>query len=76
MLFLDKRFSEGYIILNELLETAGARSVQNYLLKETQRLYRLQGITISDKYIEIIIRQLLSKIMITDPEILNSLMVL
>lgn len=42
-------------------------SVQNYLLKETQRLYRLQGITISDKYIEIIIRQLLSKIMITDP---------
>ncbi|WP_322958492.1 DNA-directed RNA polymerase subunit beta' [Mycoplasmopsis felis] len=62
-----QKIFEGPIILNELLETAGARSVQNYLLKETQRLYRLQGITISDKYIEIIIRQLLSKIMITDP---------
>ncbi|WP_435130356.1 DNA-directed RNA polymerase subunit beta' [Mycoplasma sp. 6243] len=62
-----QKIFEGPIILKDLLEVAGPRAVQNYLLKETQRLYRLQGITIADKYIEIIIRQLLSKIMITDP---------
>ncbi|MBN4083418.1 DNA-directed RNA polymerase subunit beta' [Mycoplasma sp. CSL10137] len=61
-----QKIFEGPVILNELLNAAGPRAVQNYLLKETQRLYRLQGITISDKYIEIIIRQLLSKIMIID----------
>ncbi|WP_036452061.1 DNA-directed RNA polymerase subunit beta' [Mycoplasma buteonis] len=62
-----QKIFEGPIILNELLSVADTRAVQNYLLKEVQRLYRLQGITISDKYIEIIIRQMLSKIMITDP---------
>ncbi|TDV24170.1 DNA-directed RNA polymerase subunit beta' [Mycoplasmopsis mustelae] len=62
-----QKIFEGPIILKKLLEYAGPRAVQNYLLKEIQRLYRLQGITIADKYIEIIIRQLLSKIMITDP---------
>ncbi|MEA4162372.1 DNA-directed RNA polymerase subunit beta' [Mycoplasma sp. 4404] len=62
-----QKIFEGPIIINDLLEVADTRAVQNYLLKEIQRLYRLQGITISDKYIEIIIRQMLSKIMITDP---------
>ncbi|WP_406617995.1 DNA-directed RNA polymerase subunit beta' [Mycoplasmopsis lipophila] len=62
-----QKIVNGPIILNELLKVADSRAVQNYLLKEIQRLYRLQGITISDKYIEIIIRQLLSKILITDP---------
>ncbi|WP_051617782.1 DNA-directed RNA polymerase subunit beta' [Mycoplasmopsis iners] len=62
-----QKIIEGPIILNELLKVADTRAVQNYLLKEIQRLYRLQGITISDKYIEIIIRQLLSKIIIIEP---------
>ncbi|VEU75734.1 DNA-directed RNA polymerase subunit beta' [Mycoplasmopsis maculosa] len=62
-----QKIGEGPIILNELLKVADTRSVQNYILKEVQRLYRLQGITIADKYIEIIIRQMLSKIQITDP---------
>ncbi|VEU71068.1 DNA-directed RNA polymerase subunit beta' [Mycoplasmopsis glycophila] len=62
-----QKIFEGPVILNDLLKYADTRAVQNYLLKEVQRLYRLQGITISDKYIEIIIRQMLSKIMITDP---------
>ncbi|MEE3928011.1 DNA-directed RNA polymerase subunit beta' [Mycoplasmopsis ciconiae] len=62
-----QKLVEGPIVLTHLLETVDTRAVQNYLLKEIQRLYRLQGITISDKYIEIIIRQMLSKIMITDP---------
>lgn len=62
-----QKLVEGPIVLTELLETVDTRAVQNYLLKEVQRLYRLQGISISDKYIEIIIRQMLSKVMITDP---------
>ncbi|UUM19650.1 MULTISPECIES: DNA-directed RNA polymerase subunit beta' [unclassified Mycoplasma] len=62
-----QKIVEGPIIINDLLEKADTRAVQNYLLKEVQRLYRLQGIAIADKYIEIIIRQMLSKIIITDP---------
>lgn len=62
-----QKIVEGPIILNELLRVGDTRLVQNYILKEVQRLYRLQGITIADKYIEIIIRQMLSKILITDP---------
>jgi DNA-directed RNA polymerase subunit beta' len=62
-----QKIVEGPIILKELLNITDARTVQNYLLKEIQRLYRMQGIAISDKYIEIIIRQMLSKILINDP---------
>ncbi|MCP4336291.1 MAG: DNA-directed RNA polymerase subunit beta' [Mycoplasma sp.] len=62
-----QKLVEGPIILKDLLDIADARAVQNYLLKEIQRLYRMQGIAISDKYIEIIIRQMLSKVIIADP---------
>ncbi|MGL5204758.1 MAG: DNA-directed RNA polymerase subunit beta', partial [Metamycoplasmataceae bacterium] len=62
-----QKITEGPIILRDLLKLTNARGVQNYILKEIQRLYRMQGISISDKYIEIIIRQMLSKIIITDP---------
>lgn len=62
-----QKLSEGPIVLNELLESVDIRAVQNYILKEVQKLYRLQGIAIADKYIEIIIRQMLSKISIIDP---------
>lgn len=61
------KITEGPIILKELLKVTDARQVQKYLLKEIQRLYRMQGISISDKYIEIIIRQMLSKVDIIDP---------
>ncbi|WP_033161035.1 DNA-directed RNA polymerase subunit beta' [[Mycoplasma] collis] len=61
-----QKITEGPIVLKELLNYTDARKVQNYLLKEIQRLYRMQGISISDKYIEIIIRQMLSKILIKD----------
>ncbi|BBG41459.1 DNA-directed RNA polymerase beta' chain [Mycoplasmopsis californica] len=62
-----QKIVEGPIVLGDLLKYADTRSVQNYLLKEIQKLYRLQGISIADKYIEIIIRQMLSKVLITDP---------
>ena len=61
-----QKITDGPIILKELLALTSPRVVQNYLLKEIQRIYRMQGIAISDKYIEIIIRQLLSKVVITD----------
>ncbi|AAT27768.1 DNA-directed RNA polymerase subunit beta' [[Mycoplasma] mobile] len=61
------KITEGPIVLKELLKYTDARTVQKYLLKEIQRLYRMQGISISDKYIEIIIRQMLSKVDIVEP---------
>ncbi len=61
-----QKIIEGSIQLQELLEIAGPRATQNYLIKEMQRLYRLQGINISDKYMEVIIRQMLSKFQIMD----------
>ncbi len=61
-----QKITDGPIILKDLLRLTSPRVVQNYLLKEIQRIYRMQGISISDKYIEIIIRQMLSKIVITD----------
>ncbi len=61
-----QKITDGPIILKELLRLTSPRVVQNYLLKEIQRIYRMQGISISDKYIEIIIRQMLSKVVITD----------
>ncbi|MDP4043054.1 DNA-directed RNA polymerase subunit beta' [Mycoplasmopsis arginini] len=64
---IGQKISEGPIILKELLALTDVRTVQNYLLKEIQRIYRIQGIAISDKYIEIIIRQMMSKIVISDP---------
>ncbi|MGX9395721.1 DNA-directed RNA polymerase subunit beta' [Mycoplasma sp. 1573] len=64
---IGQKISEGPIILKDLLQIADAHAVQNYLLKEIQRIYRSQGIAISDKYIEIIVRQMMSKVVITDP---------
>jgi len=62
-----QKITDGPIDPKELLDIAGPRAVQKYLLKEIQRLYRMQGIAISDKYIEIVLRQILSKIIIQDP---------
>ncbi len=61
-----QKITDGPIILKELLRLTSQRNVQNYLLKEIQKIYRMQGISISDKYIEIIIRQMCSKVIITD----------
>ncbi|MGC7170904.1 DNA-directed RNA polymerase subunit beta' [Metamycoplasma hominis] len=64
---IGQKISEGPIILKELLALTDVITVQNYLLKEIQRIYRIQGIAISDKYIEIIIRQMMSKLVISEP---------
>jgi len=58
--------TEGSINPNDILKIKGAKGVQEYLLKEVQMVYRLQGVEISDKHIEVIIRQMLKKCKIED----------
>ncbi|MFA5675153.1 MAG: DNA-directed RNA polymerase subunit beta' [Christensenellales bacterium] len=53
--------TEGSINPNDILKIKGAKGVQAYLLKEVQMVYRLQGVEISDKHVEVIIRQMLKK---------------
>jgi DNA-directed RNA polymerase subunit beta' len=52
---------------HEVLEILGPSAVQDYLISEIQKVYRLQGVTINDKHIEVIISQMLKKVRITDP---------
>ena len=59
--------TEGSINPHDLLKVKGLRGVQLYLLHEVQRVYRLQGVDINDKHIEIIIRQMLRKVKVEDP---------
>lgn len=61
-----EKLTEGSIDIKELLDVASVEAVQNYILKEVQQVYRLQGIEIADKYIEIIIKQMLGKVKITE----------
>src|SRR5690625_271615 len=58
--------TEGSIDPKELLAIKGIEAVQNYLLREVQRVYRLQGVEIGDKHIEVMVRQMLRKIKVTD----------
>ncbi|MGI5918768.1 MAG: DNA-directed RNA polymerase subunit beta' [Christensenellales bacterium] len=58
--------TEGSVNPNDILKIKGAKGVQTYLLKEVQAVYRLQGVEISDKHIEIIIRSMLKKCKIED----------
>ena len=51
---------------HEILEVCGPQELQEYLLNEVQEVYRLQGVTINDKHIEIIVRQMLRKVRVTE----------
>jgi DNA-directed RNA polymerase subunit beta' len=59
--------TDGPLDPQELLEVRGRSEVQNYIVKEVQKVYRSQGVTISDKHIEIIVRQLLRKVRVDNP---------
>mgnify|MGYP000362651077 FL=1 len=59
--------TEGAINPHDLLKIKGVRAVQLYLLQEVQRVYRMQGVDINDKHIEIVIRQMLRKVKVEDP---------
>ncbi|MDR7871663.1 MAG: DNA-directed RNA polymerase subunit beta' [Tissierellaceae bacterium] len=58
--------TDGSVNPHDILKVKGVHGVQNYLIKEVQRVYRLQGVDINDKHIEIIVRQMLSKVKIED----------
>ena len=58
--------TEGSIDPHDILNIQGVRKVQDYLLKEVQKVYRLQGVEINDKHIEMIVRQMLRKMRIVD----------
>lgn len=59
--------TEGSINPHDLLRVVGITGVQEYITKEVQRVYRLQGVDINDKHIEIIVKQMLSKIKVDEP---------
>ncbi len=59
--------TEGPLNPHDILKTKGLQDVQRYLLQEVQKVYRSQGVDISDKHIEIMIRQMLKKVKVEDP---------
>ncbi len=62
-----QQLTEGPVVPQEILEVCGPQELQEYLVNEVQMVYRLQGVDINDKHIEIIVRQMLRKVRITDP---------
>jgi DNA-directed RNA polymerase subunit beta' len=62
-----QQLTEGLVVSQEILDICGVRELQKYLVNQVQEVYRLQGVDINDKHIEIIVRQMLQKVRITDP---------
>ena len=78
MLEAGDELTEGSINPHDILKIKGVRAVQDYMLREVQRVYRLQGVEINDKHIEVIVRQCLQKIRVEengDSELLPGSMV-
>jgi DNA-directed RNA polymerase subunit beta' len=61
-----EKLTEGQIAPKELLEVAGVRAVQEYILKEVKKVYSAQSIDISDKHLEVMIRQMLKKVIVLE----------
>ena len=59
--------TEGSVNPHDILKIKGVRAAQDYMLREVQRVYRLQGVEINDKHIEVIVRQMLKKIKVDNP---------
>jgi DNA-directed RNA polymerase subunit beta' len=62
-----QQLTDGVVIPHEILEICGVRELQKYLVNQVQEVYRLQGVDINDKHIEIIVRQMLKKVRVIDP---------
>ncbi|MBN2031506.1 DNA-directed RNA polymerase subunit beta' [bacterium] len=62
-----EKLSEGSVVPHDILAILGANKVQEYLVNEIQEVYRLQGVRINDKHIEVIVRQMLRKVCVEDP---------
>jgi DNA-directed RNA polymerase subunit beta' len=66
MLEAGDELTEGSVNPHDILKIKGVRAVQDYMIQEVQRVYRLQGVEINDKHIEVIVRQMLKKIRIEE----------
>ncbi|CDZ80306.1 DNA-directed RNA polymerase subunit beta' [Candidatus Rubidus massiliensis] len=62
-----QQLTDGIVKPHEILEICGVREVQKYIVNNVQEVYRLQGVTINDKHVEIIVRQMLKKVRVVDP---------
>ncbi len=60
------RLTEGSINPHDILAVSGEEAVQNYLIQEVQRTYRMQGVDINDKHVEVIVRQMMRKVKVDD----------
>jgi DNA-directed RNA polymerase subunit beta' len=66
MLEAGDELTEGSVNPHDILKIKGVRAVQDYMIQEVQRVYRLQGVEINDKHIEVIVRQMLKKVKIEE----------
>jgi len=64
--YAGDRLCEGSIVPHDILRISGVNAVQEYLVNEIQEVYRLQGVKINDKHIEVIVRQMLQKVNVTE----------
>ncbi len=62
-----QQLTEGLVVPQEILDICGVRELQKYLVNQVQEVYRLQGVDINDKHVEIISRQMLQKVRVVDP---------
>ena len=67
MVYKGQHLTEGSADPHEILDILGPTALQEFLLSEIQKVYRMQGVTINDKHIEVIISQMLRKVRISDP---------
>ena len=65
--YAGQQLIDGPVVLQDILRVSGDKKLQEYLVNEVQEVYRLQGVTINDKHIEVIVRQMLKKVRIEDP---------
>ncbi len=61
-----RTLTEGSVNPHDILKISGLEAVQDYLIQEVQRVYRMQGVDINDKHIEVIVRQMMRKVRIED----------
>ena len=66
-IYAGDRLCEGSISPKDILKISGPSKAQEYLVNSIQEVYRLQGVKINDKHIEIIVRQMMQKVEISDP---------
>ncbi len=66
MLRRGEVIAEGALNPHDILRLLGVNALANYIVNEVQDVYRLQGVKINDKHIEVIVRQMLRKVIITD----------